>query len=390
MAGDKHSLPRYPEGATIWFKGKTWNQIAERLESWRVMAGSGIRLETYPTGTVISAAATAAAVRQPQWRVILRLDGETWKARVVPGWVLSINPASSAQVMARFMPTVSGTPLNHATPPEIAVGDGDHIFVRVQTDEKDIIEDAPTIVVHSDDQDGAHAQPPPVSTPGDYYYLLAVLAEVPLPEDAPEGAIPLLIVDDQIHEGGPLIHRPTLWEGGNVGGKREIFKGLDPSSSKYEFRTLEQLVVENGAEIIRALDPGDAGADPPVAPETEGDTIQFRAIVKNNSGSVPYSVAADGNAIKLTFNGAEGTYEDPFEGSITIAAGLITAFASPSVTGKTGTIGLQFQPKGGGSFQTLSFEFTAGVFTGVSCSQGVIGDGSAADPYVVLFSWGDT
>jgi hypothetical protein len=59
MAGDKHSLPRYPEGATIWFKGKTWNQVAEMLESWRVRPGKGIRLEQFPTGTIISSLAEA-------------------------------------------------------------------------------------------------------------------------------------------------------------------------------------------------------------------------------------------------------------------------------------------------------------------------------------------
>jgi hypothetical protein len=103
-----------------------------------------------------------------------------------------------------------------------------------------------------------------------------------------------------------------------------VFAGRTAAGDTYDLRTLEQLTVEGGAEIIKPL--GES--------EEKGDTIPFRSIVKNNSEGVPYTITGDGDAIEVTLQGADDSYTDPFGGSITFAGGLVTGFVSSDVEGK--------------------------------------------------------
>jgi hypothetical protein len=142
-----------------------------------------------------------------------------------------------------------------------------------------------------------------------------------------------------------------------------VFAGRAAAGDTYDLRTLEQLIVEGGAEIIKPL--GES--------EEEGDTIPFRAIVKNNSEGVPYTITGDGDAIEVTLQGADGTYNDPFDGSITFAAGLVTGFVSSDIEGWWG--GLDWY--NGGGTEALRLTFEAGVLVGV-----IKGDSSGGGGYV--------
>jgi hypothetical protein len=243
---------------------------------------------------------------------------EAWKCKVRPGYVRTISPdADATEPVKDWMPTV-GDPavaLDADTAPEIEIADGQTIYCRVATTEKGIIAAAPKIEAAATPEAGTHFQPPDADVEGDLYFPIA---DIEIEGD------PEVVTITQIQQGGPIVVVPNLPELKNIGGEREVFAGRTAAGDTYDLRTLEQLTVEGGAEIIKPL--GES--------EEEGDTIPFRAIVKNNSEGVPYTITGDGDAIEVTLQGADDSYTDPFGGSITFAGGLVTGFVSSDVEGK--------------------------------------------------------
>ena len=130
------------------------------------------------------------------------------------------------------------------------------------------------------------------------------------------------MVAEIFHE-GPLFHSPHLPEIRNIGGEREVFDIRKNDLDIYDFRTLEPLQDGEGVPIIRPLEEG----------EPEGDTIPFRYIIKNNSSSTPYTITGDGDAVKVTFSGATGSYFDGFGGIIDFLDGLATGVTPSGITG---------------------------------------------------------
>jgi hypothetical protein len=311
------------------------------------------RMPTMPQGK---------ATRQPiQFKVYaVRYDAnsEEWKCRVSPGYVRTISPdADATEPVKDWMPTVGSgptVPLDADTSPEITIADGQTIYCRVATTTKGIIEAAPKIEAAATPEAGTHFQPPDADVEGDLYFPIANI-EI---EGDPE-----VVTITQIQQGGPIVVVPNLPELKNIGGEREVFAGRAAAGDTYDLRTLEQLIVEGGAEIIKPL--GES--------EEEGETIPFRSIVKNNSEGVPYTITGDGDAIEVTLQGANDTYNDPFNGSITFAAGLVTEFVSSDIEGWWG--GLDWY--NGGGTEALRLTFEAGVLVGV-----IKGDSSGGGGYV--------
>jgi hypothetical protein len=327
------------------------------------------RMPTMPQGK---------ATRQPiQFKVYaVRYDAnsEEWKCRVSPGYVRTINPdADATEPVKDWMPTVGSgpaVPLDADTAPEITIADGQTIYCRVATTAKGIIEAAPKIEAAAAPEAGTHFQPPDADVEGDLYFPIA---------DIEIAGDPEVVTITQIQQGGPIVVTPNLPELKNIGGEREVFAGRTAAGDTYDLRTLEQLIVEGGAEIIKPL--GES--------EEEGDTIPFRSIVKNNSEGVPYTIVGDGDAIEVTLQGADDSYTDPFGGSILFAGGLVKEFVSSDIEGWWGQVGFQFQPATG-SVQTLTLDFEGGILVDVASSQTVTGEGTEDDQGSVNFQFGDT
>jgi hypothetical protein len=290
------------------------------LAAWCNEVRTAIRQLEARVPTASFARPTSSA--QLQFKVYgVRYDAtaEAWKCKVRPGYVRTINPdADATEPVKDWMPTVGSgpaVPLDDATPPEITIADGQTIYCRVATTAKGVIEAAPKIEAAATPEAGTHFQPPDADVEGDLYFPIA---------DIEIAGDPEVVTVTQIQQGGPIVVVPNLPELKNIGGEREVFAGRTAAGDTYDLRTLEQLIVVNGAEIIKPL--GES--------EEEGDTIPFRSIVKNNSEGVPYTIIGDGDAIEVTLQGANGTYDDPFDGSITFAGGLVTEFVSSDVEGK--------------------------------------------------------
>jgi hypothetical protein len=301
-------------------------------------------------------------------------NAEAWKCKVRPGYVRTISPdADATEPVKDWMPTVGSgpaVPLDADTAPEITIADGQTIYCRVATTAKGIIGAAPKIEAAATPEAGTHFQPPDADVEGDLYFPIA---DIEIEGD------PEVVTITQIQQGGPIVVVPNLPELKNIGGEREVFAGRAAAGDTYDLRTLEQLGGETDAKIIKEL--GETG---------EGDTIPFRSIKKNNSEGVPYTIDTDENSVRLTLQGADDSYTDPFGGSILFAGGLVKEFVSSDIEGWWGQIGFQFQPAGGGSFQTLTIDVEGGIIVAVASSQGSAGDGTEDDPEILVFSWGDT
>jgi hypothetical protein len=254
-----------------------------------------------------------------QFRVSVRLDGETYKAKVQPGWVRSISPdADAIEPVKDWMPTMGSgpaVPLDDATAPEITVVNGQTVYCRIATTAKGIIEEAPKIEAETTPEAGVHFQPPNAAIEGDLYFPLANITIT---------GSPAVVTIEQIQQGGPIVVVPNLPEIKNIGAKREVFSARIPAGDSYDFRTLEQLEGD-GEPIIKELDPGDPEADPPVAAEEEGDTIPFRRIAPKAT-SPQITITDGGDVIRVEGNG----YDQSFGGlvtGLTVADGLVTAFS---------------------------------------------------------------
>jgi hypothetical protein len=188
------------------------------------------------------------------------------KVSVTLGWVRCVNPDSAVfSPIVDWEPTIDGVPLSADPPPEIGVAAGQVLYCEVKTDNKGIVVETPRIVVAGPDDTGTHYQPPQL-TPreGALRYPLAKF------ESAGEG-----LIATQLQQGGPILVQPTLWEGRNVGGEREIYKERQTAGDFYEFRTLEQLIEdESQGQLtpISVLKPAPEGGD--------GSTIPVRFLTQ--------------------------------------------------------------------------------------------------------------
>jgi hypothetical protein len=314
-------------------------------------------------------------------------ETETYFCKVRPGWVRNRNAdADATDPVKDWMPTAGdpAIPLDNpadadpAGPPEIEIADGQTVYCRVSTTDKGIIEEAPTIEAADTPEAGTHFQPPNASAEGDLYFPLA---NITITGD------PAVVTIEQIQQGGPLNVTPNLPEIKNVGGKREVFKARVPAGDTYDFRTLEQLEGD-GEPVIKDLDPGDSEADPPVAPEEEGDTLKFRRVAERAT-SPQIQVKDGGDVIRIEGNEYDSSESAVRKFNISIVDGLVTSFLKDDLSGWWGTVGIQFDPNGG-SLQTLELDFEDGILVAVRCSQGVTGDGTEGDPGFVNFQIGDT
>lgn len=55
IGGDKQTLPRFPPGALLLWKGRDWNKVAGMLEAWRALPGDHVTAQVTSGGTILSA-----------------------------------------------------------------------------------------------------------------------------------------------------------------------------------------------------------------------------------------------------------------------------------------------------------------------------------------------
>lgn len=294
-----------------------WNRLLDRLETLAITPGPGMLMRRTPSGTTLWPKKKAARGGDSRlqfkiYAVRYDTESESWKCKIVPGWVRNVDPDSDAEEpLQDWMPALNGVPLDIAPPdepPELALEDGKTIFCRIVTNNKGIIEEEPTIVLDDSPQAGTHHQTWPENTDGEYFFPIA---DIVIADDK--------VTVTQIQQGGPILLVPNLPEHKNVGDKREIAKGRKSAGDTYDFRTLEQ-IEGDGVEIIEPLDPGKDAEDPIVAPdgtiitpgtpavppESEGDTIKIRRI----DGRTSASESDNGSTKQIEVREREGTEED--------------------------------------------------------------------------------
>lgn len=191
------------------------------------------------------------------------------KATVAYGVVRCIDPdASAGSPVLDWEPKIGGAPLSSDPPPEILVSAGQVLYCEVKTNNKGVVIEDPTISMGAEFGTGTHYQPPQLSpVEGSLRYPLAKFEQ-----DGDD----LIVV--QLQQGGPILVQPTLWEGRNVGGFRELYKERQNAGDYYEFRTLEQLAAESsagGLQPVPVLKPPESGG--------EDDTIKVRFVSQKPS-----------------------------------------------------------------------------------------------------------
>lgn len=354
-----------------------WNRLLELLETLPITPGPGLLMRRTPSGTTLwpRKRRGGAAADALQFSVTVRLDGETWKAKVRPGWVRSSNPDSGAsEPFKDWMPTVGtgpAVPLNDAVTPEITVTSGQTVYCRVAATSKGVIEVAPKIEAGATPEAGVHFQPPNADVDGDLYLPIA---KIEISGD------PLVVTITQIQQGGPINVVPNLPEHKNVGGKFEVSQGRVAAGDTYNFRTLEQLSGV-GEEIIKGSGTG------------TGDTIPFRRIAQRATSPQVRVGEIDADIIKVEGNGYDSTEGAVRKFSINVVDGLVTSFLRDDTGGWWGTITHEFDLAaafGGGSPVTMVETYEAGSLISVTHSSGYAsGDGTQGSPGVVVFNTRD-
>jgi hypothetical protein len=272
-----------------------------------------------PTANVGRGGSAGSAL---QFKISIRKDGETWKAKVRPGWVRNRNAdADATEPVKDWMPTM-GDPavaLDAETAPEIEIADGQTVYCRVATTDKGIIEEAPTIESADTPEAGTHFQPPNASAEGDLYFPLA---NITITGD------PAVVTIEQIQQGGPLNVTPNLPELLSVGGEREVFKERVPAGDRYEFRTLRQL--DGGAAGLPIIKP--EPSDPSEADALE--TIDFKYITeRGTSPQVQIEDVAGGNGIRVKGNDYYTEEAGVRKFTISVKDGLISSLLKDDDSG---------------------------------------------------------
>jgi len=353
-----------------------WNRLLERLETLPVTPGPGMLMRRTPSGTTLwprkkrpLGGGGESAIAFKIYGVRYDETAEVWKCKVRPGYVRTINPdADATEPVNDWMPTVGSgpaVPLDDAVPPEITIANGQTIYCRVATTAKGVIEAAPKIEVAATPEAGTHFQPPDSDVEGDLYFPIA---------DIEIAGDPEVVTITQIQQGGPIVVVPNLPELKNIGEGYEVFAGREASGDTYDFRKLEQLE-GSGEPLIRDDDP-------------VGDSIPFRRVAGKPSQAQVTVSGDDPDIIVIEGNGFDQNFAGIVK-NLNVIDGLVTGY-DELAEGWWGQIGLQFQPAGGGSFQTLTIDVEGGIIVAVESSQGSAGDGTEDDPEILVFSWGDT
>jgi hypothetical protein len=260
------------------------------------------------------------------------------------------------------------------------------VYLRIKTTADGVPEfnqeDGPTFTIEafSEEQKSIHhVRPSPGGgeEKGDYYFLLL--------QTEGDGGDP---------EKPAIVRRITgnrempnqLIEITNIGGKRELYQGYLPGpDDKHELRTIEQLITEGGAEIIKPLEDG----------EEEGETIKWRNVKKDNDSSVPFSITGEGSSVKVRMEGTNDPYIDPFGGQIGFAGGLATSVQGGAFNGWWGTIEWVYEAAGGSeeTYLHLRQTFRNGILTKVEYWSGVApvdAPGTEGSPAIVVYNMTDS
>lgn len=373
----------------------------------------------------------------PDFKVYgLRKDGDVWKCKVRPGYVIISNPSASSPPLKYIMPKIGEIELDSAEEtPELEVSAGQTIYCKLPTNTDDQSTSGPLIVADEPEKEGTHYQPPPNAVSGEYWYRLADIIE----SETATGPNKPLVIKKQWFT-GPLIHRPVITEAKSVGnapldpgspavpgdpedpesvdipavpeevdnnkGGTPVFKTRDNAGDALEFRSLKQLP-GGGVSVIRKPNPevptpvdgegnpvldGEGNPIPGVPAEEEGDNILFHRFEVESGPPVSFENEANGNVNFLKFDGADGTLNVPGGGIITALKGIVTVITGGS-GGWWGQVIFGFAGPGGSGDNSLVLNFEAGILVSVFNGYGGGGTeipGTEGSPGTANFSASDT
>lgn len=307
-----------------------------------------------------------SAEKPPFWTEIAAVpdsDPVEYQVTVTPGYLTYQNAGASESelgVTGYISPKIDDGDGNLVSmedaevPPVPLPAVVSYVYLRVKTDADGVPkfeDDAVTIEAFDEPKDSIHHVRPSPSggeEEGDYYFLIL--------ETESNGGTPAApIVKRRIT--GNRESPNQLVEIANIGGKRELYKGYTPGpDDKHELRTLEQLEGE-GVPIIKPLDGGDPGADPPVPAEEEGDTIKFRLINKGERDQIDVRLQGD-DVIVVEGNGYLNN-QSGFVTDLSVDDGLVVGFGAIAF-GITGEVRIT---DGCGTILHI-LSFTNGLLTG--------------------------
>jgi hypothetical protein len=277
---------------------------------------------------------------------------EAWFCKIRPGYVRNVNPDSDAtEPVKDWMPTAPDlTALDEEEAPEFEIADGQTVYCRVESSNKEIITVAPTIVVANTPEAGTHYQPPDASVTGDLYYPIANIEIAGDPE---------VVTVTQIQQGGPIVIRPNLPELKNIGGEIEIYAGRISAGDTYDLRTLEQLT-GSGKPIIKPEDP-------------LTDTIKFRGVKEKASSPQVRVNAADGDdEIEIRGNGYDSSESSVRMLDLSSVDGLVTSITK-GIAGVHGAINFYHTPNVGSDI-SLTINIVDGSIVSVTGGTSNTGD----------------
>jgi hypothetical protein len=289
-----------------------------------------------------------------QFKVRLIKDGETWKAIVKSGWVITSNPATTADPVIEYsVPTMGGVALDAEETPKLTVTAGQTVYIKLSVTNKGIFSSA-EIVADTPTKASTHNQPPTASIAGVMYYKLADVVE---DEDSEAGPPPLKI-SKQYHL-GPFYDKPNLPELENVGGGAgEVFKERDTSADKYLLRTIKS-VADAGKPILKPLPDPLAVSHIPL--RGIKDIGVSTAQIKVTAADADDDILIRGNSYEADLTGIVG--------QIAVRDGLvISASLASAVSGWWGTLSISLKNKGA-SAQDLAFTFENGILKTVLLNQ---------------------
>ena len=236
------------------------------------------------------------------------------KVTAQKGYVLCINPKSDVDPMMdyRIPPELDVDPAA-----EFDVANGQALFVKVNTDEKDIMTTL-SAVVDAADTASQHQQPPPTAAGetappplnGFYYYKIAEFYE--------EAGV---LKTRMVHTGGVIIHRPVLHEFFNLeessGTRYEVFKSWNAAEARYEIRPVVQLTGGDGVPVLFPLQSGEPPYNAIKVRSLSGKATLPQIRVRTPGGATDTVITIEGNDV-------DGTAAINFGGHVTVADGLVT------------------------------------------------------------------
>jgi hypothetical protein len=277
------------------------------------------------------------------WKVSLSKVEDVWKAKVALGHVQGINPASAADpVVVKHTPKIGGVAIDAEEAPLLTVSAGQTVFIKISASNKDIISAVDIVALTTDPAtNSTHYQPEPTAVSGIYYLPLCDIEAVPDSDPV------VLRTKNRIQHASPIIWRPNLWHGENIGGGAgEVFKERSNSGDKYIFRTIKDVAVD-GKPVLK---PG------------VSDVIPIRGIKELATSAQIKVTAADADNDILIRGNSYGAALTGLIAQLAVTDGLVTG-ASLATTGYTGNIKIvwTFNPvSGSATVNVLSLTFNNG------------------------------